>query len=196
MKTLFLFVGRPHVGKTTAAANAVNGPTFSIAGPLRHSTMNMVDMNLYSFGCIDYAKFKRTKWPLFGDRTGREIMFDVADNYWRATYGQDIFVKLLWNEIETTLSDNLYANFAVDDVGFAYEIEIFKAYAAKSPYEWQIVIVEIVRDSAPNIPDNRKQLDWAAFDLPYELIENHSDDKDAFVALVRSRLAKYSSISE
>lgn len=148
------FNGPPYSGKDTMARMLADyidsrGCTIpvmlvSLAMPLRRIAYQMVGE---TYMPATYPSFKKTPFPQFGGRSGRQLLIDVSESFLKPTYGQEIMAKLLLDELTDFTGLAL-----ITDSGFQCEIDpLVDAVGAENLY-----IARVEREGCDFLNDSRE----------------------------------------
>lgn len=149
------FNGPPGSGKDTAAemlAQHLDSRTdlsvrqASLSFPLRTIAYAMAGFGGMQHGNA-YEQFKRTTYPQFGGRTGRQLMIDVSESFLKPLYSRQIMVEMLIErnrEIDGIL--------LIRDSGFQHEVNcLMRAYGHSNVY-----VVRVRREGCDFSNDSRE----------------------------------------
>ena len=153
MKNVIILNGAPGIGKDTIAeiiARKWEYRILSFKSP-------MFDIARTILGATDFARFavryhdrkrKEVKYDFLGDRSPREFMIHISENFVKPTLGKNQFGKLLCDSALTSPF-----NCIVSDGGFDEEVEHVAAHEALN-----VFVVRLHRDGMTFEGDSRKHI--------------------------------------
>lgn len=153
-----LFNGPPECGKDTVSRMLVEhmekqGVTCavkeeSLSMPLRHIAYAMTQYKGEYEG-EDYARFKCTKFPAFGGKTGRQLMIDVSESFLKPTYGIEVMAEML-----IARNEKFDGVLLIRDGGFQIEVNpLIQHYG-----EDNIYVVRVHRPGKDFFGDSRERV--------------------------------------
>lgn len=180
------FNGPPGSGKDTAAemlAQILDSKTDlpvrqeSLSLPLRKIAYAMVDA---PYQAETYDRFKRTKFPQFGHRTGRQLMIDVSESFLKPLYSRQVMVEML-----TERNREITGILLIRDSGFQHEVSrLMLEYGHANVY-----VVRMLRAGCDFTNDSREWVKHRDIGCAMDLDNNGSlDDLRTEVTRIYGRL--------
>lgn len=178
--------GAPRSGKDQFAsylisafnAHNITAMETKLIAPVRQALAPIVRAYGYDlFNEDSYTRFKDEIIPVF-NVTGRQIMIDMAEIFFKSKYGVDFFAKATCHRIETFSPWAQPQVMVYSDIGFQCEVDTL----AEAFGEENLILVNITREGTDYTNDSRGDVTFNGITC---LVENNESLVDLDTEAVR-----------
>lgn len=169
--------GPPRSGKDTLANVLCNHDKSyiksSLATPLKQACRHFFGLTEDQFKTVE-GKMKDTAMPIFFDKSWRDVVISMGEDYFKPTFGHGVFGRILYNRyINSPLNGK---NIVIPDLGFRQEFEeLIDAFGKENVH-----LIRLARPGCSFEIDSRDYVDIEGLDIPEHFLKNDSDLQQYF----------------